>query len=235
VWHCHTFCAAAVLAVEGSFAKATFNVVRAPVDSSVPDAIETKEGFCSLCIQEETLLLAPCGHAFCRICWQGYVSTALVDGSTTKVKQGAEDLLDLSQLQCPGCLSEDKYQAPAPAQFLSLYFVQAICPPAISHSFSSRICDQLASKFLRSNLPGALCSCGSAVVGMLQVKQRFSYPFDSIYFNPQIALYFRKTSLCAVAACVYRPLVTSSARTQPRTRGPRIRGHHVLLWATGTL
>ena len=164
------FCpAAAVTSVEGSFARAIFNIVRVPVSSVASDAIETKEGFCNMCIQDEPLLLAPCGHGFCKVCWHGYVSTAVVDGSTTKVKQGAENLLDLSRLECPGCQAEDKYQGQTPAPFLSLNFVQALCPPAISYSFSTRICDQLASKFLSSNLPGSLCSCGVAIVGMFQV------------------------------------------------------------------
>jgi hypothetical protein len=133
------------------------------------DAIQTKTDFCSLCMgDDETLLLAPCGHGLCKLCWQGYIATAIVDGSTTKVRQGHEDLLDLAQLQCPGCKEEDLYQGPSPAPFLPLSFLQLICPPATSHSFSQRICEQLASKFLRSNLPGALCSCGSGIVGMLQ-------------------------------------------------------------------
>jgi hypothetical protein len=170
------------MSVEGSFARAIFNIVRSPVDSSTPVAIESKEGFCSTCIQDETLLLAPCGHGFCRICWQSYVATALVDGSTTKIKTGAEDLLDISQLQCPGCKADDLYQGPNPAPFLSLSFSQALCPPGISHSFSARICDQLASKFLHSSLPGTLCSCGTAIVGMFQVKAQHHHSQFDIYF-----------------------------------------------------
>jgi hypothetical protein len=172
-----TYFSAAVMSVEGSFARAIFKIVHSPVDCAVAVSIESRTGFCSLCMEDdETLLLAPCGHGFCRICWQGYISTAIVDGSTTKIKQGVEDLLDVSMLQCPGCTSEDKYQGPNPAPFLTLSFAQAICPPATSRTFSARVCEQLASKFLRSNLPGSLCSCGAAIVGMFQVK-RLSSPF----------------------------------------------------------
>jgi hypothetical protein len=52
---------------------------------------------------DETILHAPCGHGNCRICWEGLVLTALQDTSTTKVKTGATDLLDVSKLKCPGC------------------------------------------------------------------------------------------------------------------------------------
>jgi hypothetical protein len=124
-----------------------------------------------MCMEDdETLMLAPCGHGFCKLCWQGYISTAVVDGSTTQVQKGVEYLLDVSQLQCPGCKEEDKYQDPNPAPYLSLSFLQSICPPATSHSFNQRICEQLASKYLRSNLPGALCPCGTAIIGMFQVE-----------------------------------------------------------------
>jgi hypothetical protein len=168
---CHSVCAAAVASEEGSFARAIFKMSRQSVDLASPVAIQTSTGFCTMCMDDDILLLlAPCGHGFCKICWEGYVSTAVIDGSTTKVKQGAEDLLDLSQLQCPGCKGEDKYQGPTPVPFLSLSFAQKICPPAISRSFSSRICDQLASKFLRSSLPGSLCICGAAIVGNVQVN-----------------------------------------------------------------
>ena len=172
-----THFSAAVMSVEGSFARAIFKIVHSPVDCAVAVSIESRTGFCSLCMEDdETLMLAPCGHGFCRICWQGYVSTAIVDGSTTKIKQGVEDLLDVSMLQCPGCKNEDKYQGPNPAPFLTLSFAQAICPQATSRTFSARVCEQLASKFLRSNLPGSLCSCGAAIVGMFQVKH-LSSPF----------------------------------------------------------
>jgi hypothetical protein len=207
---------AAVMSVEGSFARAIFKIVHSPVDCAVAVSIETQTGFCSLCMEDdEMLILAPCGHGFCRICWQGYVSTAIVDGSTTKVKQGVEDLLDVSMLQCPGCTSEDKYQGPNPAPFLTLAFAQAICPPATSRTFSARVCDQLASKFLRSNLPGSLCSCGAAIVGMSQVKHLSSDcdPLPSLHFfeisvELQPSNCIRKMSSFAVAACVYQQLAT---------------------------
>jgi hypothetical protein len=148
------------------------------------DVIQTETGFCSLCMEDdEKLLLAPCGHGLCKVCWQGYISTAIIDGSTTRVRQGDEDLLDLSQLQCPGCKEEEKYQGPHPAPFLTLTFLQAICPPATSHSFSQRICEQLASKFLRSNLPGAQCSCGTAILGMLQVNVFAFFCIFALFFT----------------------------------------------------
>ena len=171
--HCDFYCfrAASITSQEGSIARAIFSILQSTADCKLPDAIETKSGFCSMCMEDdETLMLAPCGHGFCKICWQGYITTAVVDGSTTQVQKGVECLLDVSQLQCPGCKEEDKYQEPSPAPFLTLSFLQSICPPATSHSFNQRICDQLASKFLRSNLPGALCPCGSAIIGMFQVE-----------------------------------------------------------------
>ena len=90
-----------------------------PVDAAAPVSIETKVGFCSMCMEEEELLLAPCGHGFCRADWQGYVATAIIDGSTTTVNKGGEDLLDVTRLQCPACASENKCALhPSPAVFL---------------------------------------------------------------------------------------------------------------------
>ncbi len=62
------------------------------------------QAYCPMCMQDdETILHAPCGHGHCRMCWEGLVLVALQDSSTTKVKTGAADLLDVSKLMCPGC------------------------------------------------------------------------------------------------------------------------------------
>jgi hypothetical protein len=93
--------------------------------------------------EDETILHAPCGHGCCRMCWEGLVLVALQDSSTTKVKTGATDLLDVSKLMCPGCtcvlpilfqfvvLSRDfscRYTPSHMDPFLSLSFVQAVVP-----------------------------------------------------------------------------------------------------------
>ena len=99
---------------------------------------------CPMCLNDdETLLHAPCGHGYCRVCWEGLVLVALQDTSTTKVKTGAQDLLDLSKLQCPGCTCVSRSSSPASAashavihsytaermdKFISLSFIQAVVP-----------------------------------------------------------------------------------------------------------
>jgi hypothetical protein len=98
--------------------------VKLPVDEAAAVSIETKKGFCSMCMEDdETLLLAPCGHGFCRSDWQGYIATAIVDGSTTTVNKGVENLLDITRLQCPACASEDKY-VPQPLASTPLFRIK---------------------------------------------------------------------------------------------------------------
>jgi hypothetical protein len=99
---------------------------------------------CPLCLEDaETLLHAPCSHGYCRMCWEGLLSVALQDTSTTKVKTGAQDLLDVSKLQCPGCSCVPRalsfvscvthfvlrsYTANHMDKFISLSFIQAVVP-----------------------------------------------------------------------------------------------------------
>jgi hypothetical protein len=130
------------------------------------------QAFCPLCMTEdETLLHAPCGHGYCHVCWEGLVLVALADTSTTKVKTGAQDLLDLSKLQCPGCTCVSRsltsasaathavihsYTAERMDKFISLSFIQAVVP-STTNQIALCICKvstehlQSATRSTRSN------------------------------------------------------------------------------------
>jgi hypothetical protein len=126
----HLQLSSAIVENEGSFARAIFKLTR-PASAGLPAAgipqiekvsaavhaltashvmpvayekLNLLKGFCPLCMNDpETVFEAPCGHGCCRTCWEGLVLVALQDSSTTKVKTGATDLLDVSKLKCHGC------------------------------------------------------------------------------------------------------------------------------------
>jgi hypothetical protein len=113
-----------------------------------------------MCLNDdETLLHAPCSHGYCRVCWEGLVLVALQDTSTTKVKTGAQDLLDLSKLQCPGCTCVSRSSSSAAAhavihsytaermdKFISLSFIQAVVP-STTNQIALCICKVSTGRF----------------------------------------------------------------------------------------
>ena len=79
---------------------------------------------------------------------------ALQDSSTTKIKTGEENLLDISKLKCSGCTYTTDPATSAP--FLPLPFIQAVAP-STANQIGISLCKDLASKFMRASLPAAAC------------------------------------------------------------------------------
>jgi len=103
----------AIVEQEGSLSRALFKLAGAASAGQGSMVVPKSVGMCNVCLNEnETILHAPCGHGMCAVDWEGQVLVALQDSSTTKVKTGEENLLDISKLKCAAAYTHQTPQLP---------------------------------------------------------------------------------------------------------------------------